>query len=64
MSSVPPATGAAAAPEVVVAWVSAEQPDDQDRSGFVSPFYAGEALYFGDPIPAQVITTLEAMVKR
>jgi hypothetical protein len=50
--------GAAAAPDLVASWTSAEHPDDQDHNGFVSPFYPGEALHFGDPIPPEVITTL------
>jgi len=51
-------SGAEAAPELVVAWTSADHPDDQDENGFVSPFYPGEPLHFGDPIPPAVTVTL------
>ena len=34
------------------------RPEDPDASGFVSPFYPGETLHFGDPIPAGVLITL------
>jgi hypothetical protein len=50
--------GAEAAPELVAAWTSADAPEDQDRNGFVSPFYPGPAMHFGDPIPAAVIVSL------
>ena len=45
-------------PELVAAWSSAEAPADPDASGFLSPFYPGGTLHFGDPIPAGVLTTL------
>ena len=50
--------GVAACPELVAAWVPAGAPDDPDASGFVSPFYPGETLHFGEPIPDAVLTTL------
>ena len=50
--------GAQACPELVAAWICAAAPEDPDASGFVSPFYPGETLHFGDPIPAGVLATL------
>jgi hypothetical protein len=50
--------GADAAPELVAAWTTADTPEDAEASGFVSPYYPGPALHFGDPIPAGVLTTL------
>ena len=50
--------GVEAAPELVAAWVSPDAPEDPEASWFVSPFYPGETLHFGEPIPAAVLTTL------
>ena len=50
--------GVEAAPELIAASVSAAAPEDPEASWFVSPFYPGETLHFGDPIPAAVLTTL------
>jgi aminoglycoside phosphotransferase (APT) family kinase protein len=50
--------GVDAAPELIAASVSADAPEDPEASWFVSPFYPGETLHFGDPIPATVLTTL------
>ena len=50
--------GAVAAPELIAASASDDAPEDPDGSWFVSPFYPGETLHFGDPIPAGVLTTL------
>jgi aminoglycoside phosphotransferase (APT) family kinase protein len=50
--------GGTACPELVAAWISADAPADPDASGFVSPFYPGETLHFGDPIPVGVLATL------
>jgi hypothetical protein len=52
------APGATAAPELVAAWSSDAAPHDQDENGFVSPFYPGEALHFGDAIPSPVVVSL------
>jgi hypothetical protein len=41
-----------AAPELIAASVCPDAPDDPEASWFVSPFYPGETLHFGDPIPA------------
>ncbi len=49
---------AQACPELVAAWICAAAPEDPDASGFVSPFYPGETLHFGDPIPTGVLITL------
>jgi aminoglycoside phosphotransferase (APT) family kinase protein len=51
-------TGADAAPELIAASTSVHAPENPDASWFVSPFYPGETLHFGDPIPAGVLVTL------
>jgi hypothetical protein len=50
--------GAVACPQILAAWTSPDRPDDPAANGFVTPFYAGPALHFGDPIPTAVIATL------
>jgi len=50
--------GAAARPEVIVAWSSTARPDDNEANGFASPFYPGGDLKFGDPMPEAVLATL------
>jgi aminoglycoside phosphotransferase (APT) family kinase protein len=47
-----------AAPELIAASVADDAREDPEASWFVSPFYPGQTLHFGDPIPASVLTTL------
>jgi hypothetical protein len=50
--------GVDAAPELIATSASTDAPEDPEASWFVTPFYPGETLHFGDPIPAAVLTTL------
>jgi hypothetical protein len=47
-----------ALPKILAAWTSPERPDEPAANGFVTPFYDGPELHFGDPIPPTVIETL------
>jgi Ser/Thr protein kinase RdoA (MazF antagonist) len=55
MAFLPTVAGADAAPELVASWAE-DRPGGP--AGFVSPFYPGGDLHFGDPIPEAVVTTL------
>jgi hypothetical protein len=49
---------APAKPEIISAWSSESQSEDPVQNGFISPFYAGGSLKFGEAIPTPVLATL------
>jgi Ser/Thr protein kinase RdoA (MazF antagonist) len=56
--------GAATFPRIAASRVAAESPDNPEASLFVSPFYAGRDLIFGDGAPVAVMRDLARLHAR